>query len=67
LNSADNPKINQANFETIIDVAVNKQTPLKESPPKIAEVMNGYAGDATRWFRISAQARKRLKHAGAAL
>lgn len=45
LESADAPKLSQANFEMMIGVSVPKQTPLKDIPPKIAEAMNGYAGD----------------------
>jgi len=45
LKSADAPKLDQANFEMMIGVSVPKQTPLKDIPPKITEVMNGYAGD----------------------
>jgi hypothetical protein len=45
LKSTDAPKLDQANFEMMIGVSVPKQTSLKDIPPKITEVLNGYAGD----------------------
>lgn len=45
LEAADAPKLAKANFEMMIGVAVPKQTPLEDIPPKITEVMDGYAGD----------------------
>jgi len=42
---SDAPKIAQAPFEMMIGTAVPQQVELKDIPPEIAQVMNGYWGD----------------------
>jgi hypothetical protein len=45
LKSADNPpKLDKADFEMMVGTAVPKQIPTKDLPPKISEVLNGFAG-----------------------
>jgi hypothetical protein len=41
----DAPKVQKAPFEMMIGTAVPRQVPLKDIPPEITQVMNGYNGD----------------------
>ena len=42
---SDPPKVGRAPFEMMIGAAVPQQVELKDVPPEITEVMNGYWGD----------------------
>ena len=41
----DAPKVDKAPFELMIGTAVPRQVQLKDIPPQITQVMNGYLGD----------------------
>lgn len=42
---SDAPRVQQAPFEMMIGAAVPQQVELKDVPPKVTEIMNGYWGD----------------------
>jgi Protein of unknown function (DUF1236) len=45
LNQEEISKIEKADFEMMIGVSVPKQIELRDIPPRITEIMNGYWGD----------------------